>query len=217
MKLDARQIRRMLLVGAVPLPKPFPSTGGISLESIKVAYSRGTSKRTPFVVLQERHRDSVTRLIPTGGVAALFIPGRWIKKPKVGWVFQFSKRCSVHNFDRGEWFLGPDITAEAIRARLRNPKLAIHKRGNPARGVVFVNKSQSVISFTETVQMAGSIGSSAEEPYCCDPTSPDCCCCCDPSPNCDWGCCGWGFGDTASMCDGCCECQGGPDCDPFGS
>jgi hypothetical protein len=198
MKLDARQTRRLLLAGAVPFPKPYPSIGGISIERSKLVYSRLAKKPTTFIVVQEQHKSAVTRLILRSGVAAIFIPGIWVRVQRVGRVFKFSQRHAVHNFERGEWFLGPEISVDAIRTRLRKPKLAIHKRGNPARGIVFAYKDCPVMTVTEVVQLAGCIDPCRTGHYCCDPDGYGC--------DCD------GYGGVCCVCgcDYCCDCG----CDP---
>ena len=178
MKLDARQTRRLLLAGAVPFPKPYPSTGRISIERTKLVYSRFSKKPKAFIVVQEQHKNAATRLILRSGVAAIFIAGIWESVPRIGRVFKFSRQHAVHNFERGEWFLGPEINVDAIRTRLKKPKLAIDKRGNPARGIVFVYKDRPVMTVTEVVQTAGSIDPCRTGRYCCDCDGYPCDPCC---------------------------------------
>jgi hypothetical protein len=201
MKLDARQTRRLLLAGAVPLPKPYPSVGRISIERRKLVYSRFAEKTKTFIVIQEQHKSAVTRLILRSGVAALFFPGIWVRVPRIGRVFKFSRQHAVHNFEKGEWFLGPEINVDAIRTRLRKPKLAIHKRGNPARGIVFVYQDRPVMSVTEVVQLAGCIGPRRTGHYCCDCDGYGCDCCDYGCDCCDYGCdaCDYGGHDRERL------------------
>src|SRR5688572_14614968 len=62
-KLNARQTQRLLLAGTVGFPKPFPTIGSISIEKSKLVYSRNCAEGATFVVVQERHKDGITRLI----------------------------------------------------------------------------------------------------------------------------------------------------------
>lgn len=194
MKLDARQTRRLLLAGSVPFPKPYPSTGGISLERTTLVYSRILEKQKTLVVVQDQHSKEMTRLILECGVAAIFIAGTWVRVSGNRRVFKFSKQHAVHNFERGEWFLGPEISVDAIRTRLKKPKLAINKRGNPARGIVFVHRDQPVMTVTEVVQTAGSVDTyqAGRGRYGCDCEGYGCDCCnygcdCDGCDCCDYG------------------------------
>jgi hypothetical protein len=183
MKLDARQTRRLLLAGAVPFPKPYPSIGRISVERTKLVYSRLLNKLKTLIVVQEQHKSDVTRLFVKSGVAAIFIAGAWVRVSRDGWVFRFSRQHAVHNFERGEWFLGPEISVDAIRTRLKKPKLAIDKRGNPARGIVFVYEDRPVMTVTEVVQTAGSIDPCRTGRYCCDCDGYPCDPCCYGEPD----------------------------------
>lgn len=189
MKLDARQTRRLLLAGAVPFPKPYPGVGRISLERTTLVYSKILEKPKTLVVVQEQHDQEKTRLILQSGVAAIFIAGAWVRASRRRRVFKFSHQHAVHNFERGEWFLGPEISVDAIRTRLKKPKLAINKRGNPARGIVFVYRDQPVMTVTEVVQTAGSVEMyrTGRSRYGCDCEGYGCDCDgygCD----CDFGC-----------------------------
>src|SRR3954466_5551824 len=131
MKLDAKQTRRLLLAGTVPFPKPFPSSGRISIERVRLVYSRSVAKKEWFVVVQEQGKGTLTRFILRVGVAAIFFPGIWVRRARGRRLFKFSRRHAVHNFERGEWFLGPEINISAIRARLRRPRLKLDRRNNP--------------------------------------------------------------------------------------
>jgi hypothetical protein len=162
MKLNATQTRRLTLAGALPFPTPFPSIGKISIERIKLTFSRSTTKRKLFIVIRDRRSDMLTRLTPLQGVAAIFFPGHWVKTRKAGRVFRFSKQHAVHNFENGEWFLRPEISVDAIRAKLGRPKLSLEKRDNPARGIVFVYKDRPIMTVTEVVQLAGDINPSRD-------------------------------------------------------
>jgi hypothetical protein len=173
-KLNARQTQRLLLAGTVGFPKPFPTIGSISIEKSKLIYSSNCAEGATFVVVQERHKDGITRLILRQGVSAIFIPGTWVRLPKKkARVFRFSRRHAVHNFERGEWFLGPEISAKAIRTRLEMPTLRIDRRRNSARGIVFVQKDHPVLTITEKVQLAGCVESYKTNQAGCD---------------CDYGC-----------------------------
>jgi hypothetical protein len=168
-KLNAQQTQRLLLAGTVGFPRPFPTIGGISIEKSRLVYSKNCAESATFVIVQERHKDAVTRLILRQGVTAIFIPGSWVRRPKTkARVFRFSRRHAVHDFERGEWFLGPEISVEAIRTRLKMPELRIDKRRNKARGIVFVQKDHPVMTITEKAQLAGRIESYETEQAGCD-------------------------------------------------
>ncbi len=201
MKLDARQTRRLLLAGAVPFPKPFPSIGRISIERGRLVFSKAVRQWTSFVVVQDNCEPSTTRLILRNGVAGIFFPGVWVSVPRRGKVFRFSQAHAAYDLERGEWFLGREINVKAIRERLRNPHLAIDKRRSPARGIVFVYRDRPVMTITEIVQTAGSIRDHMTAVYCCDPTHHPEEPCCDPIYCCD-----------PRVCCDCCDCWEGCDC-----
>jgi hypothetical protein len=157
MKLDSRQTRRLHLAGTIAYPAPFPSVGVISLERGSLRYSARSGakrQRAPLVVVQETPYESqaVTRVILRKDVAAIFFPGYVKKKAK---EFRFSRRAQVTDFEKGQWFVGPEIKISTIVEKLGVPRKAITRRRSVARGLVFIREGSPVLTLSETTESAG--------------------------------------------------------------
>ena len=160
MDLNILQTRGLYLAGAVAFPKPFPCAGAISIQDGHLSYPTGTRGAT-FVVVQEKGsllEPATTRVVLKVDVAAIFFPGDW-----QGEVFQFAEPDGVHDFEKGEWFLHPDIDADKISEKL---KIDIRRPDSGARAIVFVPESKPVLSTHEPVQTAGSIEYPKVSPCC---------------------------------------------------
>jgi hypothetical protein len=157
MDLDIRQTRRLYLAGTVAFPMPFPATGVISIEHGSLPLSPDCqSQHTTFVVVQDSpgHERSTLRIILAKDVAAIFFPGAWETDSDQSRVFRFKRNGRVEDFERGEWFLNPEIDAKKILDKLNSD---VTRRDSDARGVVFVPENRPVLSISEVTQTAGSI------------------------------------------------------------
>jgi hypothetical protein len=154
MDLDAKQTRNFFLAGTVAFPKPFASSGTISLFVGGLTYSRGQAPQNKDLVLVQDFNGNrtVVRLMLQRSVKALFVPG----ERNAGGVFQISYEPVVEDFDLGEWFLDSDVNEATIRARLNlQPQDDIATRNSILRGIVFVATDQPIVHITEVAQTAG--------------------------------------------------------------
>jgi hypothetical protein len=154
MDLDAKQTRNLFLAGTVAFPKPFASSGTISLCVGDLTYSRSQAPQNKdLVIVQEFNSNrTVVRLMLQRAVSALFVPG----ERNGGGVFQISNEPFIYDFDQGEWFLDSDVNAATIRARLNlQPHDDISTRNSILRGMVFVGEDQPILHITEIAQTAG--------------------------------------------------------------
>jgi hypothetical protein len=144
----------MSLAGTVAFPKPFPSAGAFSVEDGPLSHTTG-ARSTKFVVLQEKSRleEETARSVLKEDVAAIFFPGVW-EDTDQGHVFRFAEQDRVHDLEKGEWFLNPEIDAETISRQLN---IDIRRRDSRARGIIFVPESRPVLTNHEFTQPAGSI------------------------------------------------------------
>jgi hypothetical protein len=94
------------------------------------------------------------RIILAKDVAAIFFPGAWETDSDQSRVFRFKRNGRVEDFERGEWFLNPEIDAKKILDKLNSD---VTRRDSDARGVVFVPENRPVLSISEVTQTAGSI------------------------------------------------------------
>jgi len=154
MDLDNRQTRRLFLAGTVAFPTLYPSVGTISFESGSLTSSPGKkSDSKPVLVVQDRSDRNCTRThaILLEHISALFIPGACDGNGQ----FQIAQDGSVEDDERGEWFFEADISAEAIRDRLRLPEdFDITSRESKLRGIAFVKESRPVVSTAEMIATA---------------------------------------------------------------
>ncbi len=154
MDLDNRQTRRLFLAGTVAFPTPFPSVGTISFQSGNLSYSPGVqSNSKDVVVVQDQSDRDWTRIhsILREHVAAVFIPGTREHDGR----FQIARDKSVDDDEKGEWFIDSDVSAEAIRARLRlTDEVDITSPDSILRGIVFVVEFRPVVSNAEMIATA---------------------------------------------------------------
>lgn len=169
MELNTQQTRRLFLAGTVAFPTPYPTVGGVSIELGTLTYSKDAAEEKTFVVVEEQPERTrfATRLILKRDVAAIFFPRARDADCGSDEVFKFSKKYRVDDFERGEWFLTPEICVEAIRTRLKLRDLDIDVRGGAARGVVFVYEDRPVRTVYEITEPAGSVEPSRWGCECC--------------------------------------------------
>jgi hypothetical protein len=154
MDLDNRQTRRLFLAGTVPFPTLYPSAGIISFESGSLTSSPGRKTDSkPVLVVQDRSdRDCTkTHAILLEHITSLFVPG---VRDEHG-QFRVAQDASVEDDEQGEWFFEADISAAAIRDRLRLPEdFDITSRESKLRGIAFVRESRPVVSTAEMIATA---------------------------------------------------------------
>jgi hypothetical protein len=165
MDLDARQTRSVFLAGTVTFPRPFPSTGTISLLKGNWTYADGEERvEKDLLIVQEFrcHRTVVHVMLQTD-VSALFIPG-----VTRGGRFRISKKRRVDNFERGEWFLDTDVRVNKIcdRLNLRDDDFA--NRNSVLRGIVFVRRGSRIFRVTEVSTIAGAYDKPAKYDCTCE-------------------------------------------------
>lgn len=178
MELSSTLTRRTYLAGAVAFPTPFPSAAGISIEDgERFRSARGADQNATFVIVQERSgpERATIRAVSKHDVAAIFFPGVWEDGREQGRTFRFTDQHGVHDLDAGEWFLNPDIDADAISRRLN---INITRRDSGAKGIVFVPQHRPVLTITECTQTAGAAEAQGGgcDPCCCGGGCDPCCC-----------------------------------------
>lgn len=166
MELDFRQTRSLHLAGTVAFPTPFPTAGQLWFEDGKLTYPTAT-RPTTFVIVHESSslEYTTTRAALKTDVAAIFFPGYWEDTDK-GRVFHFSESNCVHDLEKGEWFLDPDVEVETISRKLQ---IDVTSRDSGARGIMFVPEMKPVYSRDESVLTAGGAQMTRSG---CDPHRP---------------------------------------------
>jgi hypothetical protein len=149
MDLDFRQTRALHLAGTVAFPLCYANTGEIWFENCSVQY-RGGVETSKYLFVHEASsvgRDT-TRLVKASHVAAVFFPGCW-EECEGRRVYRFANEAIDQ--EEGEWFFGPDMTAERIHEVL---KVDVLSRAGGAKGVVYVPESRAIFSLDEWAETA---------------------------------------------------------------
>jgi len=149
MDLDFRKTRALHLAGTVAFPLSHSNAGDVWFENCTVQY-RGGVETSKFLFVHERGSvgHDTTRLIKASHVAAVFFPGYWEEREGRR-VYRFSDEA--YDLEKGEWFFGPDMTAERIHEVL---KVDILNRAAGAKGVAFVPENQAVFTLDEWAETA---------------------------------------------------------------
>jgi hypothetical protein len=155
MDLDVRQTRNFLLAGTAAVPTPYGQLGSIAFDVGSFRRRRGVrrDRRRLLTVIQHCGHATVLRVMLRSDIAALYIHGDEVG----GGPFQMSPEASVDDFEKGEWFLGPDIRKGEVRRRLnlRRRRDDISTRDSILRGVAFVIEGRPVFEITEAAHAAG--------------------------------------------------------------
>ena len=149
MDLDFGKTRALYLAGTVAFPLCRSNSGEVWFENCAVQY-RGGVETSKFLFVHEASsagRDT-TRLVKANHVAAVFFPGCWEEREGRR-KYRFSDEA--YDLEEGEWFFGPDMTAERIHETLR---VDILDRAAGAKGVVFVPESRAVFTLDEWAETA---------------------------------------------------------------
>jgi hypothetical protein len=171
MDLDARQTRSFYLAGTVALPKPFPTLGTISFKSGQLTAAPGERPQDKNLVLVNDFQGNrtIVRLMLQEDVAAIFVPGERDGRGA------FQPSAHVESIDKGEWFVGSDVNAATIRARLNiAQQIDVASRNSVIKGIVFVGKDRRIFKVTEDSQAAGD-DEDPDEFYPCCPCWKICC------------------------------------------
>jgi hypothetical protein len=176
MDLDARQLRSFFTAGTVAFPRPYPTLGRISFQGGRLTLApAGQPQNKDLVIVYEyQPNGSIVRTILQEDVSAIFVPG---ERDAAG-AFTRSEKPYAESLERGEWFIGDDVNAAAVRARLNLQAPDVSGPNSVLRGIVYVPKDRPILKVTEVAQTAGAEAESPEEICCCCRGIPTKICCC---------------------------------------